>query len=156
MKSNKFKVFLVLIGALLIGIGYAVYPDLSSGKFQPVKQVSALFKSSPETHYVEIEPITTNLKPTSLHKKNYISLHLTFEILGDDDLEDVKEKEHLIRDAIVNYLGSQSTSDLLLRDDEELSTKEYLVQNLEKILNEELNSYRDVIKGLYITDMFIQ
>lgn len=156
MHKKSKRLLLLLLAMFFVGLGYSLYPDIISGNINPIKEVSAMFEKEDKTHYFEVEPIVTNLKQNSAHKQNYISLHLAFEVLGDDDLSLIKEQELVIRDSMIDFLSDQTMADLLLRDGEELNTKGYIVENLQQVINEKLDTDKDAVKDILITDMFLQ
>lgn len=156
LKNKSLRLFLLLLSTFFIGLGYSLYPDIKEGNINPIKQVSAMFEKKEEIHYVEVEPIVTNLKQGKSKKQNYISLHIAFEVLGNNDLDIVKKKEPVVRDAMIDFLGDQTMAELVLRDGKELNTKEYIVDSLQLLINEKLDMDKEAVRNILITDMFLQ
>lgn len=155
-KNNTLKIGIALLGFFLLGLGYSLYPSIKSGNFNPIQKISAKIEKDLEVHYMDIDPILTNLKKNGQDKHRYISIQLTLEVAGDDSLQLVTKEEPLLRDAVIDFLGKQTMAELILRDDEELETKDFLTKNIKMIINEVLETDEDVVQKVLVRDMLLQ
>ncbi len=146
-KGGKKKLFIFLIlGLVIIGVAGGVVFFLGSKKGGEKKEE---VKKQPETPAVlySLDPIVVNLyDPTG---KRYMQIRLALALPNKKAEEEIKDKEPIIKDAIITYLSAKTPEEVIQPE-----AKEIIKRDLVKRINQALGE--DLVLKVYITQYIVE
>lgn len=161
-KKNKkgsyvsfFFIAFLIVNSLMLGVNYS----LSRGNRDSgvVQKIHAMYNDTEkETHYVELEPFITNLKPSNLSRNNYISVTFAVSIKGEKEAKEFEEKSASVRDSVITFLNKQTIADLLVPENEGIDEKDFLKEHVKESLDNLYPEGRSPIEEVLIVDLMLE
>ena len=143
--KKKLLIFLI-IGLLIIGIAGGLVIFLTSKKGREGKKYVKKEVPEPAVLY-NLDPIVVNLfDPTG---KRYIQIRLALALADKKAEEEIKNKEPIIKDAIITYLSAKTPEEVIQPE-----AKEVIKKDLLKKINEALGE--DWVLEVYITQYIVE
>lgn len=142
-KTGKLKLIIVLLSVIIFlgsaAAGYFIFfaPEESAGK-----------EKSSDIRSMKLETFTVNL--ADMEFRRYLRTDITLELYNKDAEEEIKRKNHRVRDKIITMLNHKSVKDFDSRQKIE-KTRLELLSAVNSILSEE-----NQIKALYFETFIIQ
>lgn len=154
-RSGRFGLVLAVVVVVAITAGgilsYALYFDLSNSVATALTKVGLgpADANTPRTYgqFSELEGVIIN--PASTNGQRYLMLNIGLEAPSLATLEEVKEKEVVVRDTVLKVLGSKSVEEL-----SDITLRNQLKESLRGAVNSVLRSGE--VDHLYFTRYVLQ
>ncbi len=144
--KKKLLIFLVL-GLLIIGIAGGVVFFLGSKKGGEEEKKHIKKEAYEPAVLYNLDPIVVNLfDPTG---KRYMQIRLALALPDKKVEEEIKDKEPIIKDAIITYLSAKTPEEVIQPE-----AKEVIKKDLLKRINEALGE--DLVLKVYITQYIVE
>lgn len=143
VKLGGKKLFLPLLGLLVIGLGVFLAQSLKGKKGGEQKEVQVKRAVS----YVPLETFVVNLRGGI----NFLKVTMTLEVEGLKEGQDLKDEMPVIRHNIIFILTEKGVEDIITSEG-----KRTLAEEIKQKVNEVFSPKEVKVTGVYFTEFIVQ